>query len=216
MSLRKLVIIGTGGLGRETAWALAEAEPSDRTCCFEFIGFLTNEETQHGQQVCGLPVLGAEDWLNDHRDVFAVCCVGDPTARRELVRTLIADGVKFGSAIHPSVAMSSHVEIGVGCVIGARAVLTSQVTIGDHVVIGVGAIISHDVQIDDYATVSPGVTLAGSVHIGAGADLGAGATVIPGCSVGAAAVVGAQAVIIQDVAPGAVVVGVPAASVRQP
>ncbi len=201
MSSKRIAIIGTGGLGRETLLAF---EPE------QVAGFLTHDASEHGTEVCGLPVLGAEDWLVDHRDVEAVCCIGDPRARRRVAQQLAGAGVRFANAIHPSALLSDHVSLGVGCVIGARAVLTTQVRVSDHVVIGVGSIVSHDVVIDDFATLAPGVTLTGSVQIGYGAELGAGATAIPGVRVGRGAVVGAQAAVVSDVPPNATAVGVPA------
>ena len=204
MSVKKVAIIGTGGLGRETLWAFQDSPAT------EVVGFVTRDTPEHGTEVCGLPVLGPEAWLLDHRDVMAVCCIGDPRARRQVTLGLEAEGVTFTSAVHPTVARSAHVELGTGCVVGARAVLTTQVEVSDHVVIGVGAIVSHDVRIDEFATLAPGVILAGGVQIAYGAELGAGAAVIPGRSVGRGAVVGAQAVVIEDVEPNTIVAGVPA------
>ncbi|MBW2416625.1 MAG: acetyltransferase [Deltaproteobacteria bacterium] len=207
MSPKKVAIIGTGGLGRETLWAFQE------TPATEVVGFLTHDTPEHGSEVCGVPVLGPERWLVDHRDVRAVCCIGDPRARRRVTLELEAEGVTFATAIHPTVARSAHVELGAGCVIGARAVLTTQVVVSDHVIIGAGAIVSHDARIDEFATLAPGVVLTGGVQIGYGAEIGAGATVIPGRSVGRGAVVGAQAVVIEDVEANVIVAGVPARSI---
>ncbi len=207
MSAKKLALIGTGGLGRETLWAFQHAPER------EVVGFLTNDTSQHGSEVAGLPVLGPEEWLVDHRDVAAVCCIGDPRARRRVTLALEAEGVRFANAVHPSALLSEWVELGSGCIIGARAVLTTQVRIANHVVIGVGAIVSHDVLVDEFATLSPGVILTGAVQIGYGAELGAGATAIPGTRVGRGALVGAQAVVIDDVDANCVAVGVPARQV---
>ena len=208
MRRRQLVIIGTGGLGRETLWALNEGGDGDAR--YEVIGFLTNAAEEHGSEVCGLPVLGGERWVVGRPDVHAVCCIGDPRGRRELALSLAGSDVSFASVVHPSALMSEHVKLGVGCVVGARAVLTSQVKVGDHVVIGVGAIISHDSEIEDYATLAPGVLLAGCTRVGYGAELGANATVIPGRCVGRGARVGAQSAVIEDVEPNVVAAGVPA------
>lgn len=201
MTAKRVAIIGTGGLGRETLWAFGPDEVA---------GFLTNDAAEHGSEVCGIPVLGPEAWLVDHRDVAAVCCIGDPRARIRVTEALLREGVRFANAVHPSALLGEHVELGSGCVIGARAVLTTQVRIADHVVIGVGAIVSHDVAIDAFATLAPGVILTGAVEIGYGAELGAGATAIPGTRVGRGAVVGAQSVVTRDVAPNRTAAGTPA------
>ena len=204
MLARDVVIIGTGGLGRETRWSFVGSPD------FVVRGFVTNESAEHGNEVCKQPVLGDEHWLVEHPEVEAVCAIGDPRARRALVATLSDLGVHFASAIHPSVEHSEFVALGSGCVIGARAVLTTQVSIGAHVVIGVGAIVSHDCVLEDFVTLAPGVVLAGGVHLELGAELGASATVIPGQRVGRGALVGAQAAVVTEVPPNVVCAGVPA------
>ncbi len=123
MTRQKLVLIGTGGVGRETLWALANPEEGGPPV----LGFLTSETAQHGSLVCGVPVLGSPTWLVGRSDVAAVCCIADPRARRRLVLELEGEGVEFATVIHPSVEMSEHVVLGAGCIIGARAVLTTQV-----------------------------------------------------------------------------------------
>ena len=209
MATREVVIIGTGGLGRETLWAFqGRTDVAVR-------GFLTDDSSQHDTRVCGLPVLGAENWVIGRPELEAVCAIGDPRARRAMVSSLGAQGVRFASAIHPSVLRSEFVELGVGCIAGARAVLTSQVCVADHVVIGAAAILSHDSVLEDFATLAPGVLLAGGVRVGYGAELGAHATVIPACSVGRGALVGAGAAVVADIAPNVVAAGVPARVFRE-
>ena len=209
MTPSKLVVIGTGGLGRETLWALqAGVEAAGRRR--EVLGFLTCHGDQHGTEVCGLPVLGAEEWVIGRSDVAAVCCIGDPRARRRLVERLADEGVEFASAIHPTAAMSEHVEMGPGCIVGARAVLTSQVRLGRNAVIGVGAVVSHDCRIDDFGTLAPGALLAGHVRVECGAELGVGAVVRPGQIVGRGARVGAGSAVVDDVEANTIVAGVPA------
>jgi len=206
MHREMVVLIGTGGLGRETLWALRETGDEGP----EVLGFLTNRDTEHGTDVCGTPVLGPESWIVGRPDVKAICCIGDPRARRNVVLSLERQAVQFATVIHPSALRSAHVNLGAGCVVGARAVLTTQVTLGDHVVVGVGAIVSHDSQLEDFATLGPGVVLAGWVTVQYGAELGAGASVVPRRTVGRGARVGAQAVVVHEVPPNTTVAGVPA------
>jgi len=210
VSRRRLALIGSGGLGRETLWALQAAGACERN---EVVGFVTCLEAEHGTEVCGVPVLGPEDWLIG-QDVEAVCCIGDPRSRRAVAERLEGRGVAFATVVHPSAEMSDHVEIREGCIVGARAVLTSQVEVGPHVVIGVGTIVSHDCRVEAFATLGPGALLAGGVTVEHGAELGAGATVLPGRKVGRGALVGAQCAVTEDVAPNTVVAGVPGKSIR--
>ena len=214
MTPSKLVLIGTGGLGRETLWALQSTEgPAQRPS--EVLGFLTCDEAEHGTEVCGLPILGSDSWVVGRDDVGAVCCIGDPRARRRLVRRLEREGVTFATAIHPTAILSEHVEIGVGSLVGARAVLTSQVRVGRNAVIGAGAIVSHDCSLEDFATLAPGVLLAGSVRVEYGAELGVGSAVRPGQTIGRGAMVGAGSAVVEDVEANTIVVGVPASRLKR-
>ena len=210
MTPNKLVVIGTGGLGRETLWAFQAPDAKRRGQRREVLGFLTCYEEQHGAEVCGLPVLGSESWLIGRNDVAAVCCIGDPRARRQRVHWLEGEGVSCATAIHPTASMSEHVEIGAGCIIGARAVLTSQVSLGRNAVIGAGAIVSHDCHVGDFATLAPGVTLAGSVRVEYGAELGVGAVVRPEQIIGRGALVGAGSAVVDSVEANTIMAGVPA------
>jgi sugar O-acyltransferase (sialic acid O-acetyltransferase NeuD family) len=210
---RSLVIIGTGGLGREALWSLrARPEHADGD---RIAGFVTSQSAEHGGRVCDLPVLGDEQWLVGRPDVSAVCAIGDPRARRRLVTELAARGVCFESALDPSLRIGDSVEIGVGSLVGAGAVLTTQVTLGQHAVVGVNAVVSHDCVIEDWATLAPGVILTGGVVVESAAELGAGVSVIPELRIGRGALVGAGSVVVQDVEPNSVVAGNPARVLRR-
>ena len=215
MTPSKLVVIGTGGLGRETLWALRTPEAGKSGRPREVLGFLTCHEDQHGTEVCGLPVLGAESWVIGRADVAAVCCIGDPRARLRLVQWLESEGVFFATAVHPTASMSEYVEIGAGSLVGARAVLTSQVAVGRNAVIGAGAVVSHDCHLEDFATLAPGVLLAGGVRVEYGAELGVGATVRPEQIVGRGALVGAGSAVVDLVEENTIVVGVPARPMKR-
>jgi sugar O-acyltransferase (sialic acid O-acetyltransferase NeuD family) len=211
----KLVVIGTGGLGRETLWALRAPEAGKPGRSREVLGFLTCREDQHGTEVCGLPVLGSESWVIGRQDVAAVCCVGDPRGRLRLVEWLGGEGVSFATAVHPTASMSEYVEIGAGSIVGAGAVLTSQVSVGRNAVIGAGAIVSHDCRLEDFATLAPGVLLAGSVRVEYGAELGVGASVRPEQIIGRGALVGAGSAVVDAVEANTVVAGVPARPMKR-
>lgn len=212
---RKLVIIGTGGMGRDALDSVRSLNQQVGGVGFELAGFLTNIKEQHGAQVCGLPVLGDETWLEGQSDVQVVCAIGDSRNRRRLVMALQQRAVSFATIIDPSVRISEYVKVGAGSIICAGAVLTTQVTVGEHVIININATINHDVAIDDFATIGPGVNITGRAHIGYGAELGAGCVVIPRKRVGRGALVGAGAVVIRDIEDNAVAVGVPAAAIKQ-
>lgn len=214
MSSQKVVIIGTGGFGREVLDvidAVNQVAPS-----YEMLGFITEPGYQQpGEQINEAPVLGYFDWLEAHKhEVKAVCGVGAPHVRRRLVQQAAQAGVEFFTLVHPRAILTRWVTLGTGVVITAGCILTNNIRIGDHVHLNLDSTIGHDVVIEDYVTVSPGVHVSGNVTLKEGSFIGTGANLIEGKTVGAWSVIGAGGVVIADVPPNVTAVGNPVKTVK--
>ena len=209
MTPTHVVILGTGGLGRETLWG------ARLMAGVEVLGLLTSESAEHGSELSGVPVLGDEDWLSAHPDVEVACAVGNPRERRQVAQRLQAGRTRFATLVHPSAQIAEAAKLGAGSIVGARAVITTQVAIGEHAVIGAGAIVSHDCVLEDFATLSPGATLAGLSRVDEAAEIGPGAILGRGARVGRGAVVGANSLVLGHVPPNLVVIGSPAREIRR-
>ena len=210
----QIVIIGCGGMGREALWIAREHNHAGRAPHLDVLGFCTSDAMLHGGRVHDMPVLGPESWVLDHAGVHAVIAIGNPRARRQVTIALELGGIRFAALVHPSVALTGEIEVGVGTIISAGAVLTTDVRIGKHVIINVHASIMHDTVLEDFATIAPGVTVAGHATIEYGAELGVNSSIIPQRRVGRGAVIGAGAVVTEDIPPNTVAVGVPAEVIR--
>jgi sugar O-acyltransferase (sialic acid O-acetyltransferase NeuD family) len=209
---RRIVIFGTGGMGREAAAWVADADGGHG-----LRGFLNDDASTHGTRVADLPVLGGREWLDhdDHRAVEVVTAIGSPAARARVVRHLDAVGVGLVGIVHPSAIVGPRVTIADGAIICPGVLLTCDVRVGRAAIINYGARVGHDGDIGASAFVGPGAHLAGNVTVGDEVDVGIGASVIQGVTIGARSVVGAGAVVIRDVDPGTTVVGVPARPLRR-
>jgi sugar O-acyltransferase (sialic acid O-acetyltransferase NeuD family) len=204
-----IVVFGTGGHGRETG-LLIEAMIACGTP-WELAGFLTDDHTQHGTRLGGMPILGDGAVLADRAGEYLVAVgIGAARTRREIVRRLRPYARGFPVLQHPSVPPYGRVVIGEGSQIHAGAVLTTDIFIGDFVILNRHVDVSHDCRIDSWSTLAPAVSLAGAVHVHEGADLGVRAACLPGVAVGAWSIVGGGAVVTRDVDPELTVVGVPA------
>lgn len=204
---RPLVLVGAGGLGRETAEAVRAGT------AHELVGFVDDDPALRGASISGVPVLGAVDVVADHEDWQVVLCPGSGTGRSVLAQRLRRLGVgddRYATVVHPSAVVPGSCTLGGGCIVLAGAVLTASVTVGRHVVLMPGCVLTHDDVLDDFVTVCAQVALAGDVHVAERAYLGAGCLVREHVRVGSAAVVGMGAVVLRDVPPGEVWVGVPA------
>jgi sugar O-acyltransferase (sialic acid O-acetyltransferase NeuD family) len=211
---RPLVLLGAGGLARETA----EAAGSGDGQLWRLVGYLDDAPALAGTQVAGLPVLGptsaAGTLPGDPGFVATVASHADPLRRRRLVERLGLADRRWATVVHPFAQLGRSTRIGPGCVVLATCVATADVQLGRHVVMMPGCILTHDDVVADYATLASGVTLSGGVRVGTDAYLGAGATVREGVRIGVGAVVGMGAVVTRDVPDGQVWAGVPARYLR--
>lgn len=200
-----VVIVGTGGMGREAAaWITDERGPG------ALLGFLDEDRSRHGTQVADLPVLGALDWLESHPTTEVVVAIGAPARRRAVADHLAATGTRLATVVHPSAVVGPRTSVGAGSIVCAGVVLSCDVRLGRAVIVNYGAKVGHDGVLGDASFVAPGVHLAGNVTVGEEAEVGIGAAVIQGVTVGPRSVIGAGAAVIRDVPADTTVVGVPA------
>lgn len=204
-----LVVVGTGGHGRETFELVSAINRATPT--FALLGFLDDDPDANRDRVRALrtEVLGPVSLL-EGMDARYVLGVGSGEARRRLDERITAWGGEAAVLVHPEATVGAEVTLGPGAVVAAGGRVTTNVVLGRHSHLNVNASVSHDCRVGPYSTVSPGATVSGTVSLGEGVLIGAGATVIQGISVGGWSTVGAGAVVVRDVPPGVTAVGVPA------
>jgi UDP-perosamine 4-acetyltransferase len=209
-----VVIIGAGGHGRVVLDVLRTMGE------FHVVGFIDADAARAGQEVMGVPILGAIHLLPKlqkqaaNRIRGAIVAIGDNRVRRTYSDQVLESGLELINAVHPSAIISSTAIIGRNVLLAAGAIVNTQVRIADDVIINTGAVVDHECQIGRAAHIGPAAALAGRVEVGEGAFIGIGAKVVPCMKIGANAIVGAGAVVIEDVPPGATVAGVPARVIR--
>jgi sugar O-acyltransferase (sialic acid O-acetyltransferase NeuD family) len=212
--VKRVVIIGAGGHGREIAEILkhqSQKEPD-----LSPLGYIDDDRNLCGKVLHGLPILGDWEWFKgvDRKEVTVVCAVGSPRICRSLTDRAADLGLEFVNAISPSASISSSATLGRGVIVFPNTVVSIDCLLADYCVVNVGATISHDTRIGRYSNVNPGARLAGNVSIGEGCYVGMGASVIQGRSIGDWTVVGAGAVVTRDLPGNVTAVGVPAAIIK--
>jgi len=194
----RIVIVGAGSQGAIVADILRERA----------VGFV--DDLVPGATVLGLPVLGTIASLPEHPHDAIVVAIGDNRARRTLTESLVAQGERLATVIHPFTSIAPSAMIGEGCMISAGALVLPRATIGRGVLLNTKSSVDHDTVIGDFAHVSAGATVGGRAVIGEETLIALGATVISGVRVGARTVIGAGATVVRDIADDVVAFGVPA------
>jgi sugar O-acyltransferase (sialic acid O-acetyltransferase NeuD family) len=201
-----LLLVGASGLAREVL-AVVRATGSHRV-----LGYLDDDRARHGLSLRGVPILGGIDAVADHPGAEVLICVGKGSAREALARRIEerAPGVRYATAVHPSVDVPAGCSIGAGSVVLAHVAITADVSVGRHVVVMPNVTLTHDDVVDDFATIAAGAHLGGGVVIGSRAYVGMGVGVRERTRIGTDVVVGMGAVVLHDVPDGETWVGVPA------
>lgn len=212
--LKKLIIIGASGFGREVAWLVERINKKIPT--WDLIGFADDNEVIQNKEINGYSVIGTTTDLPDAHDVYVVCAIGASLVRKKIIDKIknIYPNIKFATIIDPSVEMSDHVTIGEGSVICAHSILTTNIEIGAHVIINLDCTIGHDAVIHDFVTLYPSVNVSGMTEIGTYSELGTGMQIIQGKKIGANSVIGAGSVVIRDIPEKCTAVGNPAKPIK--
>lgn len=210
-----LVIIGAGGVGRETFDALMSSRDGDA-----LRGFVDDDAAVDLASLPA-PFLGDLDSVLGS-DVAAgtgyIIAIGDGRVRRRIAARIGEHGTASltpHTVIDGSATVGSRNSIGAGSLLLPGARLSNAITLGRHVQLHVNAVVGHDAVLADFVSVYPNATVGGAATIGEATTIGSGATVLPGVSIGDHATVGAGAVVVRDVDAGVTVVGVPAAPISR-
>jgi sugar O-acyltransferase (sialic acid O-acetyltransferase NeuD family) len=212
MNANSAIIIGAGGHASVVADALIASGIS-------VLGFVDNDVTRHGKQLCGLPVLGGDDALAgfDASLVGLVNGIGGTKGegrRSEVQKKLEALGWHFLSVRHPSAMVSSYAQLGHGIQLMANCVVQPGAKVSAGCIVNTAAVVEHDVELGQFVHVATNATLCGGVKVGAHSHIGAAAVILQGLVLGESTVVGAGAVVTNPYEGRQTLVGVPAHPVK--
>lgn len=214
--MKDLIIIGSGGLGRETAWTVERINASLEEKEWNILGFLDDNTQLKGQRIDGYKVIGTTTDIKRYPDAYFVVAIGSARVRKRLVKKMkIYADVKFATLIDPAAVIDrARVMVGEGSIICANTYITLDIQIGEHVYIGGNATVGHDAKIADYVTLYPGVNLSGITTIGSGTELGTGSQIIQTINIGANVIIGAGSAVVRNIPPNCTAVGSPARVIK--
>ncbi|MGC9451325.1 MAG: acetyltransferase [Oceanipulchritudo sp.] len=207
--MKRLVIIGAGGFGREVAqWA--RACPAWRRE-WDISGFLDDRpDAMDPFPELGLPILGNTVDYEPGKDEVFLCALGNPSLRARMRQRFTERGAGFTRLIHESCLVGRGVELDPGVILCPGVVLTCDIHIGANTALNVHTAAGHDARIGADCQISSFCDITGYVRIGDRVFMGSRCSIIPGRRVGEGATVGAGSVVVSNVPPEVTVFGNPA------
>jgi sugar O-acyltransferase (sialic acid O-acetyltransferase NeuD family) len=213
--MKKIVIIGAGGFGREVLDIIDACNQVEEI--YEPLGFIVDPQySTPGTIINNKPILGGFDWLEKHADeIYVTCAVGPSHLRYQLIQRATELNCRFINLIHPSAIMTRWVTMGAGVIITAGCIMTNQIQIGNHVHVNLDCTVGHNAILQDFVTLAPGVHVSGNVTLGTGCYVGTGANIIEKLKIGDWSIIGAGSAIIGNILPNTTVVGIPGKVIKE-
>lgn len=210
--MKNIVIVGAGGVGRETSLIIQKINELKPT--WNLMGFVDDNINTWGNIINGYPVIGGIDSLEKlSLDTYVVVAIANYKVKKKIVNK-INNRFKFATIVHPKVWIHNYMTLGEGTIIYEGAILTANIEIGNHVIISPKCGIGHDSIIKDYVSLLWNVNISGNDIIEEGVMMGSASTVIQGKKIGKGSTVGAGAVVIDSIDSYSTVVGVPAKVIK--
>lgn len=206
--MKKLIIVGAGGFGREVFSCAVDMQP--HTSDWEVRGFLDDNPKALNGYNYEAPIIGSIKNYAPQEDDLFIIGMESPQAKLNIGNHLLEKGAKFINLIHPTAIIGKNSTLGYGCVMCAHSALSCDIKGGNFVTLNAHAAVGHDTIIGDGCTISAFAHVSGLVKLGQGAYIGIHGCILPKVEMGDFAIVGAGSVAIKFVRPGTTVIGVPA------
>ena len=211
--MKKIVIIGAGGFGREVKFLIDQI--NEKKAIYEIEGFYDDDENI-ADKINGLPLLGNLEDLSQRKDKIAVVLgIGIPKIKQQIIERLSKNDFCFPSLIHPNVLIGKDaVKIGKGCVICANNIITCNIIIEDFVTLNLSCTTGHDTTIKSFSSFMPSVNISGEVIIESSVYGGTGVKIINQLTIGENTIIGAGAVVSKSLPANCTAVGIPAKPIK--
>lgn len=204
--VRRILIVGAGGFGREVLRWARDAWPDHAD---KIAGFLSADPSVLRDYETGVPLLGSPAaFMPEPGDGFLLA-IGIPGVRRRVTEDLERRGALFLTLVHPTAIVLPTATIGNGSIVCPYAIVSDACRLGRFVLMNYHSSLGHDATAGDFSVLSPYATLGGNAHIEDDVFLGLHASVGPGKTVGSGSRVSANSCALANAPPASIVFGVP-------
>ena len=205
--MKKIVIIGAGGFGREVEWLIERINENNPT--WELIGYV-DDNVEIGKKVGNSKVICNTKELLSHSDLSVAIAIGNSKIREKMFDKIKSNTrLSFPNLIDPTVICGNN-KFGMGNIICARTILTVNIELGDFNIINLNCTLGHDDIIHNFITIYPNVNVSGNVTIENRVEIGTGTQIIQQKNICSDVVIGASAFIVKDITETGTYIGIPA------
>ena len=205
--MKKLIIIGAGGMGRTVYSNTLESIGYGET--FVVKGFIDDDINALDGFLNYPPLIGTiKDYLPEEDDVF-VSSIGGKS-RRPCMEEIIRRGGEFIELIHKTARVYANAKLGKGNFIGAYTVIGNDAVVGDYNMIQSYTVIGHDARIGSWNRIDTHVTCVGGTIVEDDVNIHTSAVISHKVTVESGAHVGALSFVVKRVKAGTTVMGNPA------
>jgi len=205
-SVRRILIVGAGGFGREVLLWARDAWPAHAA---KIAGFLSADADRLNGHAESLPVIADPTAFEPSPGDVLLLAIGIPQTRRHVAESLLARGAEFVTLVHPTAIVAPKARVGAGSIVCPYAIVSDSASLGRFALLNYHASLGHDASVGDFAVLSPYATLGGNARVGVDVFMGMHATVGPSQSVGARSKISAHSCALADVPADSIVYGVP-------
>lgn len=179
----------------------------------KIVAILDDNESLHGTEVCGIPVVGSLSLATEYPDEVSFI-FGIGSHRSRLIRSNVIERIgieesRYISIIHESANVLPGAKIGHGCIVHPGVIIGQDSRLDGFNLVFTNSIVASRNHLHKFAMVTSLVALTDGVEIGQSAFIGTASAVGEGVRVGPGALVGMGSVILKDVPPGVCLVGNP-------
>lgn len=202
---KKILIVGSGGLGREIySWLTHSESP------YEPIGFISDDLNSLDDYDYPVPIVQTILDYEPVESVTLIMGIMDPKGKKSVYLSLLKKGAVFETFVHPTAIVGENVTLGTGTVISPMCILTCDILVGDCVFFNTSSTLGHDGKVGDYSSINGKVEISGWVNIGREVLVGSRALILPKKKINDNAIIGAGSVVVGNVKSGVTVFGNPA------
>ena len=161
--MKKIIIIGSGGLALET-YSLLKKYYGNKIKK-EIIGFVSSEKKKI--VIDNKKISGNDQFLTKNfSNINLILAIGNMKIRKKIFENLKNKKYFWPNIYSPKLKFKNEqIQIGKGNIFFENSIVCPKVTIGDFNIVNMNAVISHDCKINNFCNLNPSCVISGMVKI---------------------------------------------------